>query len=183
MGFNMGMPGGYEPRWPGVVELNLADQWRARWVDEQELPANAPVNWAYGMVCMGDYGYATRASGAPKWEMLDGPTGDADADAFIRDVAMERTGATPGKVELIGYFECKATRHNTEYGQGTITVRPFYLVVAKSVSDLPEGSGYERRRMRMAEYMVAMRARYPELEDYIGQCALRYSVLRAKGEV
>jgi len=55
-------------------------------------------------------------------------------------------------------------------------------VVAKKVADLPEGSDYERRRMRMAEFMVAMRARYPELEDYIGKCASRYAILRAKGE-
>jgi hypothetical protein len=182
MGVDLMSLGAYEPRWPGVVELNLADQWRARWVDEQELPGNAPVFWAYAMVCMGDYGYATREKGAAKWEMIEGPIGEATPEAFVKSAAMERTGATAGKVELIGFFECKATRHNTEFGQGAITVRPFYLVVAKKVSDLPASSNYERRRMRMAEYLVALRARYPELEDYVGKCASRYAVLRARGE-
>ncbi|MCL4240655.1 MAG: hypothetical protein KJ048_04820 [Dehalococcoidia bacterium] len=182
MGVDLMSLGAYEPRWPGVLELNLHDQWRARWVDEQELPANAPVHWAYGMVCMGDHGYATRAKGAAKWEMIEGPTGDGAPEAFVKAAAIERMGATTGRLELIGFFECKATRHNTEFQQGTITVRPFYLVVAKKVADLPDGSGWERRRMRMAEFMVAMRARYPELEDYVGKCASRYAVLRAKGE-
>jgi len=50
----------YEPRWPGVVELNLQDQWRARWVDEQVLPPNAPVNYAYAMVVAGEKGYVLR---------------------------------------------------------------------------------------------------------------------------
>ncbi|MBE0611781.1 MAG: hypothetical protein IH609_20535 [Dehalococcoidia bacterium] len=172
----------YEPRWPGVLELNLQDQWRARWVDEQELPENAPVSWAYGMVCMGDNGYATRAKGGARWEMIEGPTGDKQPEAFVKQAAIERMGATAGRMELIGFFECKATRLNTGVKPGTITVRPFYLVVAKKVADLPEGSDYERRRMRMAEFMVAMRARYPEFEDYIGRCASRYAILRAKGE-
>jgi hypothetical protein len=114
--------------------------------------------------------------------MIEGPIGEATPEAFVKSAAMERTGATAGKVELIGFFECKATRHNTEFGQGAITVRPFYLVVAKKVSDLPASSNYERRRMRMAEYLVALRARYPELEDYVGKCASRYAVLRARGE-
>lgn len=182
MGVDLMSLGAYEPRWPGVVELNLQDQWRARWVDEQALPGNAPVFWAYGMVCMGDYGYATREKGGAKWEMIEGPTGESDSEAFIKSAALERMGATAGRIELIGFFECKATRHNTEFEQGAITVRPFYLVVAKKVADVPDGSRYERRRMRMAEFMVAMRARYPELEDYIGLCATRYAVLRAKGE-
>jgi hypothetical protein len=172
----------YEPRWPGVVELNLQDLWRARWVDEQELPENAPVSWAYAMVCMGDNGYATRVKGGARWEMIEGPTGDKQPEAFVKQAAIERMGATAGRMELIGFFECKATRHNTEFEPGTIRVRPFYLVVAKKVADLPEGSDYERRRMRMAEFMVAMRARYPEFEDYIGKCASRYAILRAKGE-
>jgi len=180
------MMSSYEPRWPGAVELNLADQWRARWVDEQELPANAPVDRVYSMVCMGDHGFATREPGTTRWEMLDAAAGEGegegDPESLIRVVAELQTGVTARRVELIGFFECKATRHNPDCEAGTITVRPFYLVIGKQVADLADGSPFERRRMRMAEYMVAMRARYPEFEEYIGQGALRYAVLRARGE-
>ena len=42
----------YEPVWPGVKELNIQDDWRARWVDEQELPDNAPVHFVYSLLVM-----------------------------------------------------------------------------------------------------------------------------------
>lgn len=169
----------YEPRWPGVVELNLQDQWRARWVDEQVLPANAPVNYAYAMVVLGEKGYVVRKAGEPTWGMVEGPTGEERAQAYIEGQVRAQMGIEAGLVELIGFFECKATRHNREYPQGTLTVRPLYLVVAKEVGDTPPG--FERRRLPLNEFMVALRARYPELDEYLGKAALRHAVLRKEG--
>jgi hypothetical protein len=179
---DLGAIAAYEPRWPGVKELNLADLWRARWVGEQELPAGAPVHFVYALVAMGDKGYATRERGAAKWGMLEGEVGDAEPEAFLKAALKERMGGTVARIELIGFFECKPTRHNTEYKSGEITVRPLYLVVAKKVDDLPEDSAYERRRFPLNEYIVALRARYPEFLDHIGLAANRYGFLRAKGE-
>ncbi|MEO8540437.1 MAG: hypothetical protein ABI577_11910 [bacterium] len=172
----------YDPVWPGVVELNLADQWRARWVNQQEFPENAPVNYAYALVLMGDKGYATREAGSQKWGMLEGEIGTATVEDFLKSALKERMGGAPAKVELIGFFECKPTRHNTAFQPGDVVLRPLYLIVAKTVNDLPDGSGYERRRFPLNEYLVALRARYPELLDYIGLATNRYGVLRAKGE-
>ena len=172
----------YEPKWPGVRELNFADQWRARWNSESELPDGAPVFHAYAMVVMGDKGYATREKGGDRWGLVEGPVGDMAAEAFVKSAAKERTGATIAKAELIGFFECKATRHNKEFEQGSITVRPLYLLIAKKVDDLPANSGFERRRFPFNEYMVAMRARHAELEEYLAMGANRYGVMRAKGE-
>lgn len=179
---DLGALAAYEPRWPGVKELNLADQWRARWVDEQVLPENAPVYHVYALVVMGDKGYATRQKGAGQWGMVEGPIGDLAVEQFIETAARERIGATLARAELIGFLECKATMHNTEFKQGELTVRPLYVLIAKKVDDLPDGSAFERRRFPMNEYMVAMRARYPELLDYLTEAASRYAVLRAKGE-
>jgi hypothetical protein len=170
----------YEPRWPGVVELNLQDQWRARWVDEQVLPPNAPVNYAFGMVVAGEKGYVIRRPGEPAWGMVEGETGDEGAQAFVEGQVRARMGIEPGLVDLIGFFECKATRHNREYKQGSLTIRPFYLVVAKEVGTTP--SGWERRRLPLNEFMVALRARYPELDEYLGKAAFRYALLRKEGK-
>ncbi len=179
---DLGAIAAYEPRWPGVRELNLADQWRARWVDEQTLSEHAPVKHLYALVLMGDKGYATRETGQAKWGMLEGEPGDLTPEAFLVAAAIERFGATPARIELIGFFECKATRQNAGYESGELTVRPLYLILAKRVDDLPESSNFERRRFPMNEYMVALRARHPELLDYLGLAAARYAILRAKGE-
>ena len=172
----------YEPRWPGVRELNFADQWRARWVDEQKLPVGAPVHVAYAVVLMDDKGYATREKGAAKWEMLEGEVEGGEPEAFLKDLLKQRLGGTAARLDLVGFFECKPTRHNTAFQPDDVTVRPVYLVVAKKIVDLPATSKYERRRFPMNEYMVALRARYPELADAVGLAANRYGVLRAKGE-
>lgn len=179
---DLGALAAYEPRWPGVKELNLADEWRARWVDEQVLPENAPVYQFYALVMMGDKGYATRERGQGSWRMVEGPAGPEGVEAAVRAAVKEHTGATSGLVELIGFLECKATMHNAEFKQGDLTVRPLYVVTAKKVDDLPDGSAYERRRFPMNEYMVAMRARYPELLDYLTMAVSRYAVMRARGE-
>lgn len=173
----------YIPRPAAVKELNLSDAWRARWVDEQELPANAPVNYAYAVLYMGDKGYVTRAAGAEKWGMVEGPIEGETADAWLKREVPARTGATIGKTVLMGFFECRATSHNPEFEAGAITVRPFYIVAAKKVADLGEGSRWERRRLPLNEHIKAMRERYPELYDYVGQAADRYIEMRARGEV
>lgn len=173
----------YIPRPAFVRELNLGDAWRARWIDEHELPENAPVNYAYAVLYMGDKGYVSREAGAEKWGMVEGSIEGETADAWLKREVPARTGATIGKVVLLGFFECRATSHNADFEAGAITVRPFYLVSAKKVADLPEGSGYERRRLPLNEHLKALRQRYPELYDYVGQAADRYIEGRAKGEL
>ncbi|MBK6560567.1 hypothetical protein [Candidatus Amarobacter glycogenicus] len=178
---DLGAIAAYEPRWPGVKELNIADDWRARWVDEQSLPENAPVHYAYALVVMGDKGYGVRESGGNRWGMLEGATGGVASEAFVTKSAKEWIGATLSRVELIGFFECRATMHNKQFKQGELTVRPLYLAVAKSMSDVAPNKGYERRRFPMNEYAVAMRGRYAEFLDYLQQAFQRYAVIQAKG--
>ena len=101
----------------------------------------------------------------------------------VARLAVERHGLTPGLVELIGYFSCKATRHNTEFALGAETVRAVYLVSTKKVSDVPAESTYERRRLTLSEYGVALRSRYPHLELQIPLAAQRYAVMRARGRL
>ena len=170
----------YEPRWPGVKELNLEDQWRARWVNEQELPEGAPVHYAYAAVFFGDKGYAARAIGANRWGMLEGLVGGLSADEYLKN-SCKAVGITIGEAELVGFFECKATSHNPEFEAGDLTVRPLYVISAKSVKDVPEGSAWERRRFPRNEYLAALRARYPELMDYLTLAFGRYAVMAAKG--
>jgi len=173
----------YEPRWPGVVELKISDQWRARFVDEQDLPPNAPVAYAYAILYMGDKGYVCREAGADRWGTLEGALdGKERAEAFVKRIAKERVGAVIGKLALVGFLECKATSHNPDYEAGAVTVRPIYVAVAKKVGEVAEGSGYERRRLPLNEHFKALRARYPELDDYFGKAAQQYAVMRAKGE-
>ena len=100
----------------------------------------------------------------------------------VARLAVARHGLTPGTVELIGYFSCKATRHNTEFALGAETVRALYLVSVKSVADVPAESTYERRRLTLAEYGVALRSRYPHLELQMPIAAQRYAVMRARGQ-
>lgn len=172
----------YQPRPMAMTELNLSDDWRARWIDEQELPENAPVNYAYAVVMMGDKGYVTRARGGSVWGTVEGAVEGETPAAFVHRAAKEQTGATIRTLELLGFFECRATSHNEQFPAGSITVRPMYLVVAKSIDDLPGDSAYEKRRLPMNEYLMALRGRYPELVEHLGQAAQRYAVMRAKGE-
>jgi len=174
----------YRPRPAFKKELNLNDQWRGRWVDEQELPEYAPVNYAYAFVLMGGKGYVTRPKdGDSHWDTIEGAVeAGENAEKFVRRSAMERMGATVGTLEMIGFFECRATSHNPDYAVGSITVRPLYLVVAKKIDDVPEGSGYARRRLPLNEYMKAMRDRYAEIPEYVGMAGSRYVVLEAKGQ-
>lgn len=173
----------YIPPPGGALELNIGDQWRARWVDQQELPATAPVDYAYAVVCMENRGYVARRAGEGAWGTVEGDLRPGERpDAFVKRAAREQTGAVAGKVELIGFLECRATRHNTAYPTDAVTLRPLYLVVAKQMKDVPEESGFERRRLPMNEFLAALRTRYPELELYLSKAAERYAVMRAKGE-
>lgn len=178
---DFGAAGSYEPRWPGVKELNLADQWRARWVNEQVLAENAPVHYVYSLLVMGDKGYGIRPVGGNRWGLLEGLAGTNSGEAFLKKAAKEWLGATLGKTELIGFFECRATMHNEEFKQGELTVRPLYVSVAKTMPETSPNAGYERRRFPLNEYVVALRARYPEFMDHIQLAMNRYSVMQAKG--
>ena len=173
---------------PGTVEVKIGDEWRARFNPATEeygetLPAGAPVTHVWALLYYADKGYLVRSEGETSWDMLviEG-TDIADPAAQVARLAVERHGLTPGKVDLIGYFSCKATRHNTEFALGAETVRALYLVSVKQVSDVPEGSTYERRRLTLSEYGVALRSRYPHLELQMPIAAQRYAVMRARGE-
>ncbi len=181
----MVMPGfAYEPRWPGVVELNLEAQWRARWVDEQVLPVNAPVAYVYALVFIGDRAYVSRRAGDESWATVEGPVPPGEkVEPVVKRLAAEQTGAVASKLLLAGFLECRATSHNPDYPAGAITVRPVYGVVARQVKDLGPSSPYERRRLLLNEHMEAIRKRYPELREYLGKASERYMVLRARGEV
>ncbi|MCC6382057.1 MAG: hypothetical protein IT304_06075 [Dehalococcoidia bacterium] len=182
MGLDLSMMRNYEPRWLGVLELKLGDEWRAKWVAEGALPPDAPVIYAYAAVYMGDKGYVTRRAGDDRWGVVEGPLGTGEKPtAWVKRASQAQVGATLARVELIGYLECKATSHNPDFPAGTTTLRPVYLVVAKQVKNLPADSGYERRRLPLNEHATAIRARYPELDQYLLQTLDRFAVLRATG--
>lgn len=162
--------------------MNLQDQWRARWVDEQELPGGAPVAYVYAMVLAGDKGYLARPKEGGRWEMFEGAVGEGEASEFVERELAARLGVTAARLVLIGFLECKATRHNASHPMGTVTVRPLYLAIAGEVGDVPPASEFQRRRLPMNEFMVALRARYPELDDHLQAAAAEYAVMRARGE-
>ncbi len=168
---------------PGTVEVKIGDEWRARWTPGEELPTGAPVTHVWALLYYGDKGYLVRSAGESRWDMLVIEGSDIpEPTAEVARLAIERHGLTPGKVDLIGYFSCKATRHNTEFALGAETIRALYLVSVKQVSEVPAESTYERRRLTLAEYGVALRSRYPHLELQMPIAAQRYAVMRARGE-
>lgn len=173
----------YIPPPPGERELNLGDQWRGRWQDADELPENAPVVYVYAIVCAGDKGYVTRRKGETVWSALEGATEGLSSREFLKQAARDQIGATIDQVRLVGYLECHATSHNPDYAPGFMTVRPLYVVTAKKVSDIPEGSAYERRRLPMNEFGRAMRGRYREMDEYMEKALDRYMILHARGEL
>lgn len=166
------------------LELNIGDQWRARWVEGEPLPAAIPVAHLYATLVMDDKGYVVRARGTEAWNTIEGaPEQGEKPDAALKRLAKAQANAAPGRVGLIGYLDCRATSHNTEYAKDARTIRPVYLFVAKQMKDLGRESAYERRRMPMNEYMMAIRNRYPEIDDYLPRTVERYYVMRAKGEI
>jgi hypothetical protein len=175
-------PNIYFPPPIGQKELNLSDDWRGVWIADGELPDGIPVLYAYGMVLMGDKGYVTRRAGDAVWGTVEGDTGGLVAERFMRAAAKEQVAATVRSIEMLGYFECRATSHNADYPAGALSIRPFYLVVASKVGDLAKDSAFEKRRLPANEYLMALRKRYPELADQLSVAGQRYAVLRAKGE-
>lgn len=173
----------YIPPPAGKLELNLSDAWRGRFTEATELPADAPVDYGYGVLFKGDKGYVTRRGENERWGVIEGPIREGESLADWADrVAMEQAGATLARFELVGYLDCKATSHNPDYPAGTIRVRPIYLFVASEIGDVPEETGYSRRRLPFNEHARALRDRYPELQMYLAKALDRYMVLRAKGE-
>jgi ADP-ribose pyrophosphatase YjhB (NUDIX family) len=174
----------YKPRWAGTLELNIGDRWRAVWVDEQELPEHAPVFYAYAMVFKGDKGYVTRpAASHESWRTVEGDLEPGETiEQALERMAREQVGATLKRKSLVGFLECKATQHNRDFETGVVTVRPLYVLVAKTVDDLPAASGFERRRLPLNEHMAAIRKRYPELDQDMARGAQRYAVMVARGE-
>jgi hypothetical protein len=171
----------FRPRWVGVKELNLNDEWRAVWVDSDSIPVEAPVVYAYAVVAAEGKGYVTRPVAAAKYGIVETlvELGDDPAKA-ARDAALAQVGATAATVELMGYFECKATQFNKEYEPGTATVRPIYLIEAKKVRDIGKESGFERRRLPLNEFAVALRNRYPEMLDPLNKTVDLYTVRHVK---
>jgi hypothetical protein len=173
-----------EPRWLGIRETRLGNDWLARWIDADTLPAGAPAAYGYAVVLMGDKGYVTRAAGSEHWDALEGaiPAG-TKPDAWLKSAARDRIGATLGKTVLIGYLECRATSHNPEFAAGTVTIRPFYAVAAKKVEDQPRDAGWERRRLPANEFSAYVRQRYPDIEEYLQKAIELVLIWKARGEV
>jgi len=174
----------YLPPPAGVHELNLSDAWRARWFDASELPGGEPVVYGYAAVYCDEKGYVTRLSGTEPWGIAEGPLEPGEKPlAWAKRAALQQVGASVGVVELMGYLECRATTHNPDFAAGAVTIRPLYMVVAKSVKDIGKSSGYERRRLPLNEFGVAIRNRYPEIVDYVVKTLDRYVILTRTGQL
>lgn len=163
-------------------ELNLNDEWRGRWVDDDELPQGVPVIYAYALVYMDDRGYATRPVGVENWGMVELPVTSAKPETEIKQAVKDQTGGTVAKLVPTGYLECVATSHHSTLEAGAVAVRPLYVAVLKSIKDLGREAPYQRRRLPMNEYVAAMRERYPEIRPQVSDAASRYVAMRAKGE-
>ena len=167
------------------TELNMSDQWRGRWVEGEPLPAGVPVLHLYGAVLMDDKGYVVRERGSEaRWGTVEGAPNDGEKpEAALKRLAKEQLNATPGRLEMLGFLDCRATSHNPDHPKDTRSVWPIYLFVAKQIKDLGPKSAFERRRLPMNEYMVAIRNRYPEIDEYLPLAPERYVVLRARSEL
>jgi hypothetical protein len=181
---DLGALAAYKPLWPGVREHNLGDQWRAKFIDADEVPADAPVDYAYALLYGDGRGYVVRTTGSEAWGTVEGAVNAGETfDAGVKRLCLEQAGATIKKVVVTGFLECKATSHNPNYPVGSIVVRPFTVALASKVDDLPDASPYQRRRLPTNEHMVAIRRHYPDFEKYLGQAGDTYFVMAAKGEV
>lgn len=186
MGFP-GMDGGmtvYIPPPPGAVELNLGDEWRARFVAEATMPKGIPMDYGYALLVMGDRGYVVRPRGQPQWGTVEAPAEPGEkAAAWAKRAAKEQANAAVARADLVGYLECRATSHNPSFPPGATVVRPIYRLVAKTVKDLGPDAPFERRRLPLNEYAMAIRTRYPELHHYLVPALDEYIAMRARGEV
>lgn len=172
-----------EPEWAHLKELSIGNAWLARWINDEALPADVPVDYAYGVVFLGDKGYVCRPESANVWGTVEGATEGAGAEAFLKRAATEQTGATIGRLELAGFLYCKATSHNPDHKAGTARTRPIYVLVATKVDDIPDGSPFVRRRLPLNEHLMALRDRYYELTTPMTEASEKYSIMRARGEV
>lgn len=173
-----------EPRWAGILELNIGDAWRAVWVEGDTLPEGVPALFAYAEVLMGDKGYVTRPKGEEPWRTIETPVEKGtDPVAAVKNAAQLQTGAVAGKIVQLGFLECRATKLNPEYESGAISVQPVYLIAAKDMKDTPKDSPFERRRLPINEYAAAIRKRYPELSTYLALASEKFLVMKAKGEL
>lgn len=175
----------YEPRWPGVLEIKFGDDWRAKYIAENEIPENAPVTYGYALVVMDEKGYVTRAKGSEgAWLTVEGPVAPGEtAEAWATRAANEQTGAVAATVFVNGFLECKATSHNPQYEAGTVTVRPFLVVIAKQMDDVPDDSGHERRRMPLNEYATTVRRQYAAFDQHVTAAIDRYVVMARTGAI
>jgi hypothetical protein len=174
----------YQPPHVGVRELNLSDAWRARWFDGDGLPGGAQVAYGYAAVFCDEKGYVTRPAGTEPWGIAEGPLEPGEKPlAWVKRAALQQVGASGGQVELLGYLECRATTHNPDFAPGTVTIRPLYMVVAKTVKDIGKSSGYERRRLPLNEFGAAIRNRYPEIVECVVKTLDRYVILARTGQL
>lgn len=174
----------YQAPPPGLLELNLGDTWRARYVEATDLPEGIPAAYGYALVMMDDKGYVVRPKGATKWGTVEGDFNSGEAPAgWLKRALAEQANAVAGDTALIGYLECRATSHNPDFDLGAMTVRPLYRVAARQVKDMPSGAQFERRRLPMNEYTMAIRNHYPEVQAYLIQGIDGYVIRRAKGEL
>ncbi len=174
-----------KPRWLAVPEVNFGDHWRARWIREDALPRDAVVTLGYGIVVMEDKGYATRhREEGGHFQVIEGEIPETEKPvAWFKRTVKERTGGTVGKAVLAGYLVCKATAQNPDVEAGTLTVRPVWIGVLKSIKDLGRTSEWERRRYPMNQYSQLLRDEYAVLARYLRDALDQYLTMHAKGEV
>ncbi len=172
----------YKPAHLGIHELRMGNDWRAYWIEADELPPDAPVLYSYAVVVAEDKGYVTRRAGERIWSTVEGARrADEAPEGCVKRMAAEQAGVVTAAVRLIGFYECRATTHNPDFPAGTVTVRPIYLVVAKKLSEMGKDALFERRRLPMNEHARALRERYPELNESIVRTVDQYAVLKARG--
>lgn len=174
----------YTTRRSWTRELNFEDQWRARWVGDDELPEDAPVNYAYAVVLRKDKGYVTRNSDDDTWQAVETAmeVGD-DPEAMIREAAYQQTGATTAHIFLIGFYEAKATKLNSDFEVGTVRVRALYAIAADEIENVPEESGYRRRRLPINEFQQALKLKYPEMLPHFREAVNVYMIKHTNGEL
>ena len=172
-----------DPVWAGVREMRLGDAWLARWVDESELPTAVPVSALYASVMMDGKGYLTRQKGTTTWQSIEAEAQPGEsAELALKRVLKVRMAATPARIEVMGYLDCRATSFHPEVPAGSVSVQPIFLVVAKALSNMPSDSEWERRRLPLNEHIAAIRLRYPQFEGYFAKAVQRYAVMQARGE-
>lgn len=172
----------YIPDPLAVRELNFGDEWRARWVEGEPLPSGVPVEYVYAAVLFEGKGYVCRPKGSDRWDTLEGKPEDGKPESFIRQGCRARIGAEVRISQLVGFLDCKATSHHPTLEAGAAAVIPFYTVGARRVGTNPKDAEFERRRLPLNEYGVALRQRYPEFVRFFPRVVERYLVLQTQGE-